>query len=83
MPATFWDDIGKYMNILWSVIAMLCMVDGNEPSMGVIYKALIILEEIKDILKEDNEGHAVYKVQVLAQKRSEILHARAFVLNPR
>ena len=70
-------------------MAMLRMVDMDAPCMGNIYEGIDqMLEQVKEILKEDNEGHAMYEeIQVLAQERWEMLHsplhATAFVLNPK
>ena len=47
-----------------------------------------MLEQVRELLKEDSEGHRKYEeIQLLAQERWEMLHsplhATAFVLNPR
>ncbi|MCO5576163.1 hypothetical protein L7F22_029971 [Adiantum nelumboides] len=69
-------------------MAKLRMVDIDVPCMGVVYEGIDqMLEQIKEVLKEEVDGASMYEeVSLLAQERWEMLHsplhATAFVLNP-
>ncbi|MCO5579573.1 hypothetical protein L7F22_033430 [Adiantum nelumboides] len=58
------------------------------PCMGVVYEGIDqMLEQIKEVLKEEVDGASMYEeISLLAQERWEMLHspihATAFVLNP-
>lgn len=88
LSAPFWDNIEKYVKVLWPVMAMFRMVDRDEPVMGTVYEGIDqMLEQIKEILKEYKDGSDEYEeIRELAQERWEMLHsplhATAFVLNP-
>lgn len=88
LSTPFWEDIEKYVKVLWPVMAMLRMVDRDEPVMGTVYEGIDqMLEKIKEILKEYIDGNDEYEeIRVLAQERWEMLHsplhATAYVLNP-
>ena len=57
LSANFWDDTEKYVKVLWPVMAMLRMVDRDEPVLGMVYEAIDqMLEQIKEILKEESIG---------------------------
>ncbi|MCO5579575.1 hypothetical protein L7F22_033432 [Adiantum nelumboides] len=69
-------------------MAMLRMVDRDVPCMEVVYEGIDqMLEQIKEVLKEEVDGASMYEeISLLAQERWEMLHstlhATAFVLNP-
>ena len=77
LSAPFWDDIEKYVKVLWPVMAMLRMVDRDEPVMGTVYEGIDqMLEQIKEILKEYKDGNDEYEeIRELAQERWEMLHS--------
>ncbi|MCO5597254.1 hypothetical protein L7F22_051330 [Adiantum nelumboides] len=89
VSSDFWKKVEKYVKVLWRVMAMLWVVDRDEPIMGVVYKAIgQMLEQIKEILKEDKDGTLMYEeIRELAQERWDMLHsplhATAFLLNPK
>ncbi|MCO5582502.1 hypothetical protein L7F22_036399 [Adiantum nelumboides] len=84
----FWKKIEKYVKVLWPVMAMLRVVDRDEPIMSVVYEAIDqMLEQIKEILEEDKDGTLMYEeIRELAQERWDMLHsplhATDFLLNP-
>ncbi|MCO5548984.1 hypothetical protein L7F22_002449 [Adiantum nelumboides] len=84
----FWEKVEKYVKILWPVMAMLRVVDRDQPIMGVVYEAIDqMLEQIKEILIEDTDGALMYEeIRELAQERWDMLHsplhATTFLLNP-
>ncbi|MCO5569730.1 hypothetical protein L7F22_023445 [Adiantum nelumboides] len=88
LSGDFWEKVEKYVKVLWPVMAMLRVVDRDQPIMGVVYEAIDqMLEQIKEILKEDTDGTLMYEeIRELAQERWDMLHsplhATNFLLNP-
>ncbi|MCO5588875.1 hypothetical protein L7F22_042836 [Adiantum nelumboides] len=88
LSSDLWDKVEKYVKVLWLVMAMLRVVDKDEPIMGVMYEAIDqMLEQIKEILKENKDGALMYEeIHELAQEHWDMLpsplHATAFLLNP-
>ncbi|MCO5604624.1 hypothetical protein L7F22_058793 [Adiantum nelumboides] len=88
LSGDFWEKVEKYVKVLWPIMAMLHVVDRDWPIMGVVYEAIDqMLEQIKEILKEDKDGTLMYEeIHELAQGRWDMLHsplhATVFLLNP-
>ncbi|MCO5548417.1 hypothetical protein L7F22_001873 [Adiantum nelumboides] len=87
LSGDFWEKVEKYVKVLWLVMVMLRVVDRDQSIMGVVYEAIDqMLEQIKEILKEDKDGTLMYEeIHEFAQVRWDMLHsplhATAFLLN--